>query len=336
MKLYTSSNAIVKAVNIQSLTDVDKTPTSWKPTSLSIDNNPIVGYHAPSGKSSQLRFQWDNTWYRIAVKDIEALPIHEQSSFFTTASEVAVQPPIEKSALREIPTGPFVTLVTAPGPKGLFVGTILRAFAYPSTEGTINVLFRDQEFTLPKDSYRMAMPSEIVDFFTMHSNREIWVNTLSGGFLATIQKVDGNDCFYKTYSGIRPVAEGPTESVRLADVYLPTHDDFLTAKTKMAITAGFEIGATVEVPVLGEGVIKQFDLDKSNQLIAVVECGVNKSLIPVSALMIKQHAIDFSNGVTAAGQFINSFVNKLPENKQFKEDFLVTIKSWAEEQLKKL
>jgi len=358
MKLYTSSNAIIKAINISSLKDIQDTPNKWKVTSLTINNIPIVAYHAPRQVVSQYRFLWDSVWYRISATDVLKLPELEQMKFSTNPGEIwkpkvilpfdaAAKTQKELDYVKGISVkGAFITLTQAPpNIKGLFVGTVLRALGHQDAEDKLHCIFRDKEITLESDFYRLAEPSEIMSYFWMHSNGEIWVQSSphSNGFLAIIKNVEGTKVSYKTHIGMKAVAKSELKEVGLNYVFLPTKEQLLNHKVAQAKREGFAIGTTVQAPMLGEVVIQSFSVDASNRLIVAVGKRGNaniEKMVPIESLGIPTHELkwDVSDGVKLATQVIKSIPDMDSSflSAKVKEDFLITLKGWCENKLKSL
>jgi len=349
MKLYTSSNAVINAIKIDSLDSVKETPAKWTVTNLSIDGIPIVAYFKPTQKKSQYRFQWANSWYRFSAAEMHALPTNEWMIFYTKPTEattsIAYNPPYLVSSTSEskeaVAAGPFITIVQVPDVKGLFVGTILRAVSTPSKDNSVNCIFRGQEITLTSDFYRLAEPSEIMSYFYMHSGGAIWVQSgpHTSGFLATIKSVNGTDVVYKTYQGIKAVAESGDHVIHINYVFLPTREQVLNYKIQEAKRDGFEIGTTANAPILGEVIIQSFSIDITNKLIATVGRPGNpnpEKMVPIESLSVVRETWNVSDGVVLATQVIASIPNIDSSfiAAKVKEDFLETLRSWCDNKLK--
>ena len=354
MKLYTTSNAVITAINIQSLEGVNNTPNKWIVTGLTIDNISIVAYYKPHQKGLQYRFQWNGVWFRISSTDVEQLPEPEQMIFFTKPFESILYQGQFSSSYQISETkeevshigGPFIIMIQVPDIKdikGLFVGTVLRALTQPDADGKIRCVFRDQEITLESDCYRLAEPSEIMSYFYIHSSGAIWVQSGShaSGFLATIKNVNGTDVVYNTYKGVKAVAVSPDYTVHINYVFLPTREQVLDYKVQEAKRDGFEVGTIVTAPIIGEVVIQSFSVDITNKLIATVgKLGNSASagMIPIASLSIIREQWDITNGVALANQVIASIPNMESSfiSAAVKESFLTSLKTWCDNKLKLL
>jgi len=315
MNLFTASG---KKVNAIKLTDAFDNSHEWDVHSLTVDSIPMTAFTAPAGKASQYRFMWGGDWYRIARKLVEELVEEERLQFFTEN--------ILSSAKKEYDT--LIILTRVPEVKGLFVGTMLRAYIPRNSKQAI-CDSPAGEVLVPPDYYRLAEPGEIYSYIIQRFNGLVFIKKgkeegeIRG--LALVSKGKSGTIFAHTIKGDKE------EDIAISYMKDPTDDQLFKYYATIASSKQLEIGSTVKYMEY-DYTILSYDLNKRKQPALSLE----REGKVVQALMgdvhLVQAVIPTDDGTKLANYFIGmidkkDFLDSLDE--QVKASFFKIINEWS-------